>query len=237
MVLPCHMHNTSQNITTPFPHPLLTPRLAYKPPCTPAHHTHPPCTGCPRTRTATIVLRGGSQQFIDEADRSLHDAIMIVRRTLKSPMVVPGGGAIDMQISGALREHARSIAGKSQLFINAFARAFEVIPRQLADNSGFDATDVLNVLRQKHANEDGARFGVDCNTGGVINTYDAFIWEPALVKINAVTAATEAACLVLSVDETVRNPASEQQDGMAAKQALAGGGRGRGRGRGRGPRR
>lgn len=187
--------------------------------------------GCPRARTATIVLRGGSQQFIDEADRSLHDAIMIVRRTLKSPLVVPGGGAIDMQISAALKQHARGIAGKSQLFINAFARAFEVIPRQLADNSGFDATDVLNALRQRHAAKDGATFGVDCTTGGVVDAYAAFIWEPALVKINAVTAATEAACLVLSVDETVRNPASEQQDGMAAKQALAGRGRGRGRGR------
>eukprot|EP00887_Chlorella_sp_A99_P006503 scaffold3.g6503.t1 len=193
-------------------------------------------TGCPRAHTATLVLRGGSEQFLDEAERSLHDAIMIVRRALKSPLVVPGGGAIDMELSKHLRDHARSIAGKSQLFINAFARALEVIPRQLADNSGFDATDVLNRLRQKHAAADGGghNFGIDVNTGGVVDTYAAFVWEPALVKINAITAASEAACLVLSVDETVRNPRSEQPDGGMGGGGGPMGGRGGGRGRGRG---
>lgn len=137
------------------------------------------------------------------------------------------------------RDHARAIPGKAQLFINAFARALEVIPRQLADNSGFDATDVLNKLRQKHAAKDGAgaRIGLDVNTGGVTDTHAAFVWEPALVKINAIASAAEAACLVLSVDETIRNPRSEAPDAAAA---AGGGGRGgggmRGRGRGRGRR-
>lgn len=196
-------------------------------------------TGCPEAHTATIVLRGGSEQFLDEADRSLHDAIMIVRRALKSPMVVPGGGAVDMEISKHLREYARTIPGKNQLFVNAFARALEVIPRQLADNAGFDATDVLNKLRQKHALKDGsgASAGIDVNTGGVVNTFDAYVWEPSVVKINAITAAAEAACLVLSVDETVRNPRSEAPDatGMGMGGRGPGGGmRGRGRGRGMG---
>ena len=198
-------------------------------------------TGCSSAHTATLVLRGGSDQFLDEADRSLHDAIMIVRRALKNPLVVPGGGAVDMEISRHLRDHARSIPGKNQLFINAFARALEVIPRQLADNAGFDATDVLNKLRQKHALKDnsGINCGIDVNTGGVVDTYAAYVWEPALVKINAVTAASEAACLVLSVDETVTNPRSEAAD--ASAMGGGGGGRGggmpmRGRGRGRGMR-
>eukprot|EP00775_Hariotina_reticulata_P013203 gene13203-13334_t len=193
-------------------------------------------TGCPSTKTATIVLRGGSEQFIDEAERSLHDAIMIVRRALKHSHVVAGGGAIDMEVSRALRDHARGIPGKAQLFINSYAKALEVIPRQLCDNAGFDATDVLNKLRQKHAVADGSGkfYGVDVNTGGVVNTYDAFVWEPALVKLNAIQSATEAACLILSVDETVRNPRSEAPDAAA----MGGmGGRGRGRGRGRGMRR
>ena len=198
-------------------------------------------TGCSGAKTATIVLRGGAEQFIEEAERSLHDAIMIVRRAMKNASVVPGGGAIDMELSRFLREHARSIPGKSQLFINAFAKALEVIPRQLADNAGFDATDILNKLRQKHAQpgEKNARYGVDVNSGGIMDTFDNFVWEPSLVKINAITAATEAACLVLSVDETVRNPRSEGADGMPAANAMAGRGRGgrvRGRGRGRGMR-
>eukprot|EP00897_Mesotaenium_endlicherianum_P011061 jgi/Mesen1/9984/ME000072S09395 len=191
-------------------------------------------TGCPHAKTATIVLRGGAEQFIEEADRSLHDAIMIVRRAVKNSNVVAGGGATEMEVSKHLRQHARSIAGKAQLFINSYAKALEVIPRQLCDNAGFDATDVLNKLRQKHAIDNGALYGVDVNTGGIIDTYASFIWEPSVVKINAITAATEAACLLLSVDETIRNPKSESAQGEAM------GGRGRGgpmRGGGRGMRR
>ncbi|KAJ7960392.1 T-complex protein 1 subunit eta [Quillaja saponaria] len=159
-------------------------------------------SGCPSSLTATIVLRGGADQFIEEAERSLHDAIMIVRRALKNSTVVAGGGAIDMEISRYLRQHARTIAGKAQLFINSYAKALEVIPRQLCDNAGFDATDVLNKLRQKHAlpSGEGAPYGVDINTGGIADSFANFVWEPAVVKINAINAATEAACLILSVD-------------------------------------
>jgi len=217
-------------------------------------------TGCPGARTATLVLRGGSEQFIDEAERSLHDAICIVRRALKHAQVAPGGGAVDMAASACLRMAALEIAGKGQLFTAAFARALEVIPRQLCDNSGFDATDVLNKLRQKHAAAAraaaraeadggdaaavsaaavaaGARFGVDVNTGGVVDTFGAFVWEPSLVKINALQSATEAACLVLSVDETVRNPKSESAEGQMGGAPMRGpGGRGGGRGGGMGGR-
>ncbi|KAL2612882.1 hypothetical protein R1flu_024574 [Riccia fluitans] len=195
-------------------------------------------SGCPAGHTATIVLRGGADQFIEEAERSLHDAIMIVRRAFKNSTVVAGGGAIDMEISRFLRNHARTIEGKSQLFINAYAKALEVIPRQLCDNAGFDATDVLNKLRHKHSLSTGALFGVDINTGGIVDTYASFVWEPSVVKINAITAATEAACLILSVDETIRNPKSESAQGDGAAAAMAGRGRGRGMpGRGRGMRR
>jgi len=205
-------------------------------------------SGCPSGQTATIVLRGGADQFIEEAERSLHDAIMIVRRALKNSTVVPGGGAIDMEISKYLRQHARTIAGKSQFFVNSFAKALEagksqffvnsfakaleVIPRQLCDNAGFDATDVLNKLRQKHASGEGANYGVDINTGGITDSFANFVWEPAVVKINAINAATEASCLILSVDETVKNPKSESAQGEAAAGAMAGRGRGAMRGRG-----
>nr|CAD1819460.1 unnamed protein product [Ananas comosus var. bracteatus] len=199
-------------------------------------------SGCPSGQTATIVLRGGADQFIEEAERSLHDAIMIVRRALKNSTVVPGGGAIDMEISRFLRLHARTIAGKSQLFINSYAKALEVIPRQLCDNAGYDATDVLNKLRQKHASGcmptagEGANYGVDINTGGIADSFANFVWEPAVVKINAINAATEAACLILSVDETVKNPKSESAQGEAAASAMAGRGRGGAAFRGRGGR-
>lgn len=85
-----------------------------------------------------------------ETERSLHDAIMIVRRAIKNDSVVAGGGAIEMELSKHLRDYSRTIAGKEQLLIGAMAKAFEIIPRQLCDNAGFDATNVLNKLRQKH---------------------------------------------------------------------------------------
>lgn len=134
------------------------------------------------------------------------------------------------------------------MFVNAYARALEVIPRQLCDNAGFDATDVLSRLRNKHAQSEdrGKQFGIDistgvrklqhlaseavslsiawhvafaakqlsiswcrCIAGGMIDTFESYVWEPSLVKANAITAATEATCLVLSVDETITNPRSE----------------------------
>merc|ERR1711998_319552 len=104
-------------------------------------------TECQGAKSATIVIRGGAEQFIEEAERSLHDAIMIVRRTLKNNSCVPGGGAIDMELSKAVKQQAMTVAGKGQFFMLAFAKALEAIPRTLAKNAGFDCTDILNKLR------------------------------------------------------------------------------------------
>jgi len=191
-------------------------------------------TGCPHAKTVTLILRGGAEQFIEETERSLHDAIMIVRRAMKNDAVVAGGGAIEMELSKYLREYSRTIAGKEQLIIAAFARALEVIPRQLSDNAGFDSTNVLNKLRQKHAvEEEGMWYGVDIASEDIANNFEAFVWEPAVVKLNALTAASEAACLILSIDETVQNPKSDvsgddnpisgKRGQMAAAQAAQGG--------------
>ena len=91
----------------------------------------------------------------------------------------------------------------------SFAKALEIIPRQICDNAGLDSTDILNKLRMKHANGE-KWYGVDVDgVSGIQDNYNAFVWEPSLVKSNAISSATEAACLILSVDETVRNPQSE----------------------------
>ncbi|KAJ1834532.1 T-complex protein 1 subunit eta [Coemansia sp. RSA 2711] len=171
--------------------------------------------GCPQARTCTIVLRGGAEQFIDEVERSLHDSIMVVRRAVKTQTVVAGGGAIEMELSRHLRAAAREIEGKQQLIIAAAARALEVIPRQLCENAGFDTTDFVTQLRARHA-QDPERFkwhGVDIDAEAVADLHAKFVWEPALVKINAISSAVEAACLILSVDETVTS--QQSQDPMA----------------------
>ncbi|XP_045480374.1 T-complex protein 1 subunit eta [Harmonia axyridis] len=164
--------------------------------------------GCPNAKTSTIILRGGSEQFLEETERSLHDAIMIVRRTIKNDAVVAGGGAIEMELSKMLRDHSKNILGKEQLLIGAIAKALEIIPRQLCDNAGFDATNILNKLRQKHA-QGHCWYGVDVSKEDINDNFETCVWEPAIVKVNALTAATEAACLVLSVDETIKNKKSE----------------------------
>ncbi|XP_030028096.2 T-complex protein 1 subunit eta [Manduca sexta] len=161
-------------------------------------------TGCPGAKTCTLILRGGAEQFLEETERSLHDAIMIVRRTIRNDAVVAGGGAIDMELSRHLREHARGVAGKEQLLLGAVARALEAIPRQLADNAGLDATGLLNKLRQRH-HQGGIWYGIDIQKEDIADNYESCVWEPAVVKTNAITAACEAAAQILSIDETIKN--------------------------------
>ena len=144
--------------------------------------------------------------------------------------------AIQMEISAYLHKYAdKNIPHKQQAIIKSFAKALEVIPRQLCDNAGFDATDILNRLRVEHR-KGNIWAGVDFDNEGVRNNMEAFVWEPSLVKVNAVQAAVEASCLILSVDETIRNQESEQPQAPsrglppgAAQRAFRGRGRGRGR--------
>lgn len=189
--------------------------------------------GCPEAKTCTLVLRGGAEQFIAEVERSLHDAIMIVKRAIKNKTIVAGGGACEMEVSAYLHNYAdKNISTKQQSIIKAFAKALEVIPRQLCDNAGFDATDILNRLRVEHR-KGNVWAGVDFDHEGIRDNMEAFVWEPALVKVNAMQAAIEASCLILSVDETIKNQESQQpqapQRGLppgAAQCAVRGRGRG-----------
>ncbi|KAL7668695.1 hypothetical protein ACOME3_009386 [Neoechinorhynchus agilis] len=284
---------------------------------------------CPLGKSCTFIIRGGAQQYMDETERSLHDAIMVVRRTLKNDLIVAGGGACEMDVSGYLRIRSLTVSGKDQLVIRIIGRAFEVIPRQLCDNAGFDSINALTLLRQKHSERDfilncrllsklnvtddqmftvvlyrgvdasqktvatteikdlnkqfelrfsvhaiqpigtdllslnfssstdktrslvrfenielspfvashsesakslclesktnsaikleikyevdykGKSYGVDVNkVDSIVDTFETGIWEPASVKINCIRAATEAVCLVLSVDQTIKAPPS-----------------------------
>lgn len=160
-------------------------------------------------RACTFILRGGADQFIAESERSLHDALMVVRRAVKAPAVIAGGGSIEMMLSSQLYKYARTVPGKEQLAIEAFAKALEAIPRNLADNAGLDSTDILNKLRSAHAaatREGRACWeGVDINTDcATLDCMAAFVWEPSLIRQNALASAVEAACVILSVDQTVK---------------------------------
>lgn len=181
-------------------------------------------TEVPQSKTCTIIIRGGATQFMEETQRSLHDAIMIVRRALRFDSIIAGGGAVEMDVMCKLKEHARSVAGKEANLIEAFAKALEIIPRQLCVNGGIDANDILSELRQRHSKGE-TWAGVDLDIDGVSDNMERCVWEPALVKLNAIRAAGDAAALIVSVDQTVKNKKSIVNDPS--------GGRGRGRGRGR----
>ena len=133
-----------------------------------------------------------------------------------------------MIVSKHLKDYSRTVEGKQQLIIAAFSRALELIPRQLADNAGFDNTDVMNKLRQKHAlwgsSQGPCWWGVDLDTEGVTDTMERGVWEPANSKANSYASATEAAALILSVDETVTNKQSEKpMGGGGGRGGMAGG--------------
>lgn len=136
---------------------------------------------------------------------------MIVKNCVKSSTVVAGGGAVELEVSRSLKDFALTLMGKEQMIVAAFAKALEIIPRQLCDNAGFDSTDVLNRLRTKHATAGaGVWWGVDIEEEGICDTMELGVWEPVSSKVNSLSSAVEAACLVLSIDETVRNPKSQQ---------------------------
>lgn len=179
---------------------------------------------CKGTKSATIIIRGGAQQFIDEAERSIHDSLMIVKSATKNTKVVGGGGAVEMELGRFLQDYAKTITGKQQRVIEAFAKALEVIPNTLITNSGGDGVTIMNKLRKKHTEGlEGRWFGVDCIKNDITDAMKAYIWEPVTVKENAISSATEATCLILSIDETIKNPQSEKPNGGKGKGKGGGG--------------
>jgi len=176
---------------------------------------------CIKTKSATIVVRGGAEQYLDETERSLNDAVMVVRRAIKANSIVAGGGAIEMELSKCIREYSKTISGKTQLIVNSFAKSLEVIPRTLAENGGLDSVGIMVELRKDHTTDEGKWFGVDLDKCCCGDMMLKFVWEPTPLKKNILTSAVEAACLILSVDETVKNPMSEQDTQEMRKQKRA----------------
>jgi T-complex protein 1 subunit eta len=176
---------------------------------------------CEKTKSATIIIRGGAEQYLDETERSLNDAIMVVRRAIKASSIVAGGGAIEMELSKYIKEYSKTISGKIQLIVNAYAKSFEVIPKTLADNGGLDSVDIMASLRKMHTTPEGRWFGVDLDKGTISDMMEKFVWEPTQLKRNILTSSVEAACLILSVDETIKNPMSEQDTQATRKHQRA----------------
>jgi thermosome len=158
--------------------------------------------GCQNPRSVTLLLRGGSQRVVDEVERSVHDAVMVVKDVMENPSIVAGGGAPETHAATKLRHWAKSLEGREQLAVEKFADALEVIPLTLAENAGMDPIDTLTTLHSKQLK--GEKWiGIDVMKSRVGNMKTGDIVEPLAVKNQIVSAATEAACMILRIDDVI----------------------------------
>eukprot|EP01112_Ceratiomyxa_fruticulosa_P008471 TRINITY_DN2195_c0_g2_i1.p1 TRINITY_DN2195_c0_g2~~TRINITY_DN2195_c0_g2_i1.p1 ORF type:complete len:554 (-),score=136.22 TRINITY_DN2195_c0_g2_i1:101-1762(-) len=173
---------------------------------------------CKQPKACTILLRGASKDVLNEVERNLQDAMNVARNVLFDPRLVPGGGAIEMALSHALMEKAKTIEGVEQWPYKSVAQALEVIPRTLAQNCGANVVRVLTDLRARHATnpEKNIAWGVDGEKGVVADVRELGIWEPYIVKTQTLKTAIEAACILLRVDDVV--------SGISKKKEAGGGG-------------
>lgn len=158
--------------------------------------------GCKHPKSVTLLLRGGSQRVVDEVERSVHDALMVVKDVIESPSIVAGGGAPETYAAAKLRNWAKSLEGREQLAAEKFADALESIPLTLSENAGMDPIDTLTLLRSKQ--QKGEKWtGIDVMKGKIANMKSSDIIEPLAVKLQIVSASAEAACMILRIDDVI----------------------------------
>ena len=158
--------------------------------------------GCKHPKSVSLLLRGGSQRVVDEVERSIHDAIMVVRDVMEVPSIVAGGGAPETYVATKIRSWSKSLEGREQLSAEKFADSLESIPLALAENTGMDPIDTLATLRSKQLK--GEKWtGIDVLKARVVNMKSSDIIEPLSVKQQVVSAASEAACMILRIDDVI----------------------------------
>jgi thermosome len=141
--------------------------------------------GCNDPRAVAIFIRAGLERMIDEAERTLNDALYVISDVTELAKMVPGGGAIEMELSKAVRNYARQVGGREQLAIEAFSEALEIVPRTLADNAGLDILDTVVALKAAHEKEDGFAMGVNVFKEGIIDMLEQGVVEPMVIKLQA----------------------------------------------------
>ena len=158
--------------------------------------------GCKNPKAITLLLRGGSQRVVDEVDRSMHDSLMVVKDVIEKPAVVAGGGAPEEFLASNLKEWADKFEGREQLAIKKYAEALEVIPLTIAENAGMDPINTMITLRAKHSQ--GRKWtGIDARNTRVADMFAIDIIEPVVVKEQIIKSATEAACMILRIDDVI----------------------------------
>ncbi|KAK6507403.1 T-complex protein 1 subunit gamma [Arthrobotrys musiformis] len=174
-------------------------------------------TKCEDPKACTILLRGPSKDILNEIERNLQDAMSVARNVFFHPRLSPGGGATEMAVAVKLQELAKQVEGVQQWPYKAVADAMEVIPRTLIQNCGASPVRVLTQLRAKHA-EGGVTWGINGDTGKIIDMHEYGVWEPEAVKLQSLKTAIESACLLLRVDEICGAKSGKQGGGGGAEE-------------------
>jgi len=159
--------------------------------------------GCKNPKAVTILIRGGTQRIVDEGERSLHDALMVTKDVIENPAVVAGGGAAEAEAASRVLKWADKLSGREQLAAQKFAEALESIPIALALNAGMDPIDAQVEFRAKHATESGKWYGIEAADGKVKDMYQRQVFEPLSVKVQIIRSATEAASMILRIDDVI----------------------------------
>jgi len=158
--------------------------------------------GCKNPRSVAILVRGGTERIVDEAERSIHDALCVVRDVVREPKILVGGGSPEVEVARSLREYAETLPGREQLAVQSFAEAMEIVPVTLGENAGLDPIDIASDLRARH--EKGEKWaGVDVYEGNVKNMEKLEVYEPLAVKKQIIKSATEAASMILKIDDVI----------------------------------
>lgn len=175
-----------------------------------------------KPEACSILLRGASKDVLNEIERNLQDAMQVARSVIINPRLVPGGGALEMELAHRLIEHSKKIEGLQQWPFKAIATALEVIPRTLAQNCGANVVRVMTELRAKHSKDDGLWFGIDGNKGVIANMKEIDVWDPVAVKLQTYKTAIESACMLLRIDDVVSGmKKSKKQSAPAQEDAPA----------------
>jgi len=168
--------------------------------------------GCKNPKAVSILVRAGLERMVDEAERAIKDALNATADVVKDGRIVPGGGAVEVELAKLLRKYASEVGGKEQLAIEAFANSLEAVPRALAENAGLDPVNVIVELRALHEKPEGLPYGINVFTGKPEDMFKLGVIEPASVKANAIKAATEAATLILRIDDIIAASRLEKEE-------------------------
>ncbi len=159
--------------------------------------------GCKNPKAVSIVIRGGLERLVDEAERSLRDSLAAVADAIRDGKIVAGGGAVEVELAKHLRKFAKTVGGKEQLAIEAFAKSLEGLVMSLAENAGLDPIEIIMKLRAAHEKDDGKWIGINVFAGDLANMMELGVIEPVSVKANAIKAGTEAATIILRIDDVI----------------------------------